>query len=94
VYSLYNCLMNPPQLPYGQVGYREQSSDYIFRSGYFILFSSHSVEVGEYWCNLEYSIVLYGDSSKCRGFLIMRYILHHYHTHTCVTGTKPYVLYW
>jgi hypothetical protein len=37
-----------------------------------ISLSSHSVEVEEYWCNLEYSVVLYGDSfSKCRDFIIV-----------------------
>jgi hypothetical protein len=43
-----------------------------------ILFSYHSVEVCEYWCNLEYYIVLFRDNSNCRGFAIDRDILHNY----------------
>jgi hypothetical protein len=62
-------------------------------SGQGILFSSHSVEVGEYWCNLEYGIVLYGDSSKCGCYKIVRTILHKYHTDKLVTGNKHLVTY-
>jgi hypothetical protein len=63
-------------------------------SGQGILFSSHTVEVWEYWCNLEYSIVLSGDSSKHRGFTICRVNLHNYQTDKLVTGNKHLITYW
>jgi hypothetical protein len=61
-----------------------------------ILFSSHSVSGGLRleWCNLEHYIVLSGVSSKCRGFIIVNSILHHYCTHKkLVIGNKLYVTY-
>jgi hypothetical protein len=43
VYLHPNGYWHHPQLPYKQVGYREQSSDHIFESGDFI--SPHVVEI-------------------------------------------------
>jgi hypothetical protein len=39
-----------------------------------ILFFSHSVEIWEYWCNLEHYVVLWGESSK-------QYRLHNWYWH-------------
>jgi hypothetical protein len=47
-----------------------------------------------FWSILEYSILLYGDSSKCRGIIIVRSILRNYHTDKLVTVNKLYVTYW
>ena len=48
----------------------------------------------EYGCILEYLIVLWGESSKWRGYIIVRYTLHKYHTNKLVTVNKPTVTYW
>jgi hypothetical protein len=41
-----------------------------------------------------YYIVLYGDCSKCGSFIIVKAILHIYHTYKWVTVNKHYITYW
>jgi ribosomal protein S19 len=42
----------------------------------------------------EYYIELLGDSSKCRGFIIVRANLHNYPTHKFVTGNNYLITYY
>jgi hypothetical protein len=55
------------------------------------ILSSQFVQVWEYWCILEYSVVLWGDSSKCRGFKTVRAGFRIYHTDKLVVGNKHLV---
>jgi hypothetical protein len=45
-----------------------------------ITYSGQGIFVSSYLCIMEYFVVLWGESSKCRGFIIYRAILHNYHT--------------
>jgi hypothetical protein len=62
-------------------------------SGYGNLLSFQFVQVWDYWCSLDYSVALWGDSSKCRGFKTVRVVFSIYHTDKLVVGNKHLVSY-
>jgi hypothetical protein len=93
VYYFQNCYWYPPQLPHRQVGYKEQSTDYIFGTLQIIFHLFCGVSRTFVYSGVDYCM-LRGESSKCRGSVTVRYILRHDHTHKWVTGDKHSVTYW
>jgi hypothetical protein len=71
----------------------EQASDYIFGSGYNICLP-FCLDLRIYWCIWEYSVVLLGDSARCRGFIIVIANLHNYPTDKFVTGNNYLITYY
>jgi hypothetical protein len=79
-----NCYCHRSQLPYGQIGYRILSIDYILVLWQPIIISvCGDLKIFQY--SGEYSIVLWGDSPKWQGIMFFIAIVHNCHTDKLAT---------